>query len=186
MSAAPGALAHALPAAELVARSARRLRRRLPPHVDVRDLIQAAWLRLLCRDTAADAARSADHQAAHLAAHVRGAMIDELRSVDAVLRDAMAAADDDTQARIEAMPCTETRPDHAAELAESLRVLHAAVCELHHPLRLVMLHQLAEVPAVTTAATLRVDPSRVSQLRADALRLLRVRLARPFGVMPAR
>ena len=50
-----GARAGLLAHAPLLQAAARRLARRLPPHVDVRDLVQAAWLRLLRRPAGADA-----------------------------------------------------------------------------------------------------------------------------------
>ena len=181
MSAAQGATHQPLPPADLVARTARRLAKRLPPHIDMRDLMQAAWVRMLRLPPAAAAVRDPAHQVAHLTLHTRGAMLDELRATDPVLRRAMASADDDTHAELDAVACPAAQPDIAVERAQSLRVLHAAVCELPHPLRMVVLHQLAEVPAHATAATLHISPSRVSQLRADALRLLRLRLARRFA-----
>ena len=168
--------------AALIGRVARRLVRRLPASVDIRDLIQAAWVRLLRLRPDVPAARSDAHQQHHLAAHIRGAMLDELRAIDRPLREAMASASDDTDAQLAAMPCQGEQPQQVAERRESLRVLLRAVDALPPKLRLVMRDQLGQVPAADTAARLGVDAARVSQLRVQALRLLRLRLAVPLGL----
>lgn len=72
------------------------------------------------------------------------------------------------------LPSEDRSPEHAVEHREKLEYLFAAVAELPPRLRLVVREYfLAERPMAEIAARLGVSESRVSQLRATALTLLR-------------
>jgi RNA polymerase sigma factor for flagellar operon FliA len=196
---------------------------RVPSHVDRDDLTSAGLAALVQAAHAFDPARGVPF-ARYAATRIRGALVDELRSIDWASRsvrrrareldetrsrlaaalgrpatdaevasaaglsiDEVAANDDDVaRAQVLSLHASEDNdlgellvsstpsPDVLAEHRERLTYLTEAVAELPERLRVVVeQYFLAERPMAEIAATLGVTESRVSQMRAEALILLR-------------
>lgn len=207
----------------LVGHIVRETMGRVPSHVSRDDLTSAGLTALVLAARAYDESRGVPFDR-YAATRVRGAILDELRSIDwasrsvrrrardlAETRSSLAAAlgrpatveevaraaglspeevssnDDDvaraqvlslqgsTAATIEEMvPHTEPSPEQVAEHAERLVYLREAIAELPERLRKVVEdYFFAERPMAEIAAELGVTDSRISQMRAEALALLR-------------
>jgi len=76
----------------MVRRTAMRLSRRLPAHIDVADLISAGWVGLMEALSRADANMPASELDAYTSYRVRGSMLDYLRSLDPATRHARNAS----------------------------------------------------------------------------------------------
>jgi RNA polymerase sigma factor for flagellar operon FliA len=222
--------------------------RRVPGHVDRDDLTSAGLTALVQASKAFDTSHGVPF-ARYAATRVRGAILDELRSIDWASRsvrrrarevDAVRAqlagslghlpsgqevADalgltttevaqndgDIVRARVlsiqgaqdasldDVLPAREATPEQELEHREQLTYLIEAVAELPDRLRFVISEYfLQERPMAEIASELRVTQSRVSQMRAEALVLLRdalhhelepallVPLARPTGAAARR
>lgn len=162
----------------LVHAIARRIARRLPASIDVRDLVQAAWVRLLAMK--AGPWQSDAHRDAAIAQHAQGAMFDEARSQAWGPRRAPCQAT--PMDELEHHPDPAETPDQVAERTQSMQQLRAAVALLPPRLRDVMTGLLAGETGAAAAARLGVSESRISQLRAQGAKLLRLRLQAPFGL----
>jgi RNA polymerase sigma factor for flagellar operon FliA len=196
---------------------------RVPSHVDRDDLTSAGLAALVQAAHAYDADRGVPF-ARYAATRIRGALVDELRSIDWASRSVrrrareldstrsrLAAAlgrpatdaevasaaglsvdevtangDDVARAQVLSLQASEDTdlgemlissapsPEVLAEHRERLTYLSEAVAELPERLRVVVeQYFLAERPMAEIAATLGVSESRVSQMRAEALILLR-------------
>ena len=149
----------------LVRQVARSMMGKLPPWVRLADLEQAgligAWQAL--QNWSADRAASFGPYARQ---RIQGAMQDDLRRLGQVSEP----LPDDT-----ASPAP--GPAELAELAQSKRLLLAAVAQLPQPHRGVIHDALGDVDQTATAHRLGLSPSRVSQLKREALCLLRAHLA---------
>lgn len=162
----------------LVQAIAWRIARRLPASIDMRDLVQAAWVRLLAMKPAPW--QSDAHREAAIAQHAQGAMFDEARRQSWGPRRAPCQAVPIDELEQQADPA-ET-PQEAAERTQSMQQLRAAVALLPPRLHDVMTALLAGETEAETAARLGVSESRISQLRAQGAKLLRLRLQAPFGL----
>ena len=207
----------------LVGHIVRETMARVPSHVSRDDLTSAGLTALVQAGQAFDASRGVPF-ARYAATRIRGAIVDELRSIDWASRsvrrrardldatrsslavtlgrratDAEVAtttglsveevtANDEDVARAqvlslhaaedagveEVLVSTEPSPEVVAEHRERLTYLTEAIAELPERLRLVVeQYFLAERPMAEIAETLGVSESRVSQIRAEALVLLR-------------
>ncbi len=201
---------------------------KVPAHVDRDDLSSAGFAALVQAARVYDATRGVPF-AGYAATRIRGAIVDELRSIDWASRsvrrrarevdttrnslatalgrppsntevasatglsveEISANADDVARAQVFSLQASEdgglaeslasTLPSPEGELirAERLTYLTEAVAELPERLRLVVeQYFLNERPMAEIAATLGVSESRVSQIRAEALVLLRDALHR--------
>jgi RNA polymerase sigma factor for flagellar operon FliA len=207
----------------LVGHIVRETMARVPSHVDRDDLTSAGLTALVMAASAFDAERGVPFNR-YAATRVRGAIVDELRSIDWASRSVRrrsreldatrsqlanvlgraatpaevaqaagvtvgeVAANDDDVARAQVLSLHASEDDAIGErlvskspdpLAsvmhkEQLTYLVEAIAELPERLRLVVeQYFLAERPMAEIAATLGVTESRISQLRAEALVLLR-------------
>ncbi|TIC85971.1 sigma-70 family RNA polymerase sigma factor [Nocardioides sp. GY 10113] len=207
----------------LVGHIVRETMGRVPSHVSRDDLTSAGLTALVLAAQAYDATRAVPFDR-YAATRVRGAILDELRSIDwasrsvrrrardlAETRAALAgalgrtptteevaqtagmtvdevAANDDDVARAqvlslqgsatttieELVPHTEPSPEDVYEHAERLTYLREAIAELPERLRKVVEdYFFAERPMAEIAAELGVTDSRISQMRAEALALLK-------------
>jgi RNA polymerase sigma factor FliA len=208
----------------LVAHIVRETMGRLPAHVDRDDLNSAGLTALVQASKAWDPERGIPFSR-YAAQRIRGAILDELRSVDWASRsvrrrareiesarstlatelrrvpdDAQVAAhlgttlaeiqqSDDDLARAsvlsldagseqgdaaEVLPSAEPSPESLVEHRERLQYLVEAVAELPERLRAVVQgYFIDERPMAELAAELDVSESRISQIRAEALVLLR-------------
>ncbi|WP_309136440.1 sigma-70 family RNA polymerase sigma factor [Nocardioides campestrisoli] len=222
----------------LVGHIVREMAGRVPSHVSRDDLTSAGLAALVQAAHAFDAERGVPF-ARYAATRIRGALLDELRSVDWASRsvrrrardldetrhrmaatlgrvpsnaevasamgmslDEVIANDDDiARAQVlslqgapddaldELLPADGATPEQLLEHQERLTYMIEAVAELPERLRIVVNdYFLAERPMAEIAAELGVSESRVSQLRAEALSLLRDVLHRelePGLVKPA-
>jgi RNA polymerase sigma factor FliA len=232
----------------LVAHLVRETMARVPSHVDRDDLRSAGLVALVKASRTFDAGRGVAF-GAYAAARVRGALLDELRSVDWASRSVRRKAreieetrqrlatalgafpDDAAVARAlgidaeeivrcqsdvaragvtsldagsemplaELVRSSELGPEASVEVAERLEYLQAAVVELPERLRRVVEgYFLEERPMAELAVELEVTESRISQMRAEALVMLKdamnaalapemvVPQARPGGVVARR
>ncbi|MBB3042544.1 sigma-70 family RNA polymerase sigma factor [Nocardioides soli] len=210
----------------LVAHLVREVSGRIPASVDRDDLRSAGLVALVAAARAFDADRGVPFPA-YAAQRIRGALVDELRSVDWASRSvrrkgreieaarqrlatAMGQFPDDrvvaeslgvstaevvrsdadvVRAAVlsihgtdrdlaDDVPTTALGPQAALERAERLAYLADAIAELPERLRVVVRgYFLEERPMAELGAELGVTESRVSQLRAEALALLRGALA---------
>lgn len=207
----------------LVGHIVRETMTRVPAHVDRDDLTSAGLLALVQAARAFDAARGVPFNR-YAATRIRGAIVDELRSIDwasrsvrrrsreldatrsrlatllgrpatqAEVADAAGLSvaevvgndDDIARAQVLSLHASEDEgigeslvgnapdPQRSLEHRERLVYLTEAIAELPERLRLVVeQYFLNERPMSEIAATLGVTESRISQLRADALVLLR-------------
>jgi RNA polymerase sigma factor for flagellar operon FliA len=212
----------------LVGHIVRETMARVPAHVDRDDLTSAGLAALVQAAQAYDPDRGVPF-ARYAATRIRGALVDELRSIDWASRsvrrrareleatrarlaaalgrtasdaevasatglsvEEVAANDDDvTRAQVlslhasedtdlgEYLVSTTPSPEVMAEQQERLTYLAEAVAELPERLRIVVeQYFLAERPMAEIAETLGVSESRISQIRAEALILLRDALNR--------
>lgn len=212
----------------LVGHIVRETMARVPAHVDRDDLTSAGLAALVQAAQAYDPDRGVPF-ARYAATRIRGALVDELRSIDWASRsvrrrarelestrsrlaatlgrpatdaevasasglaveDVTANDDDVTRAQVLSLHASEDNglgdhlvsttpsPEVMAEQHERLTYLAEAVAELPERLRLVVeQYFLAERPMAEIAETLGVSESRISQLRAEALVLLRDALNR--------
>ncbi|MFC7492787.1 MULTISPECIES: sigma-70 family RNA polymerase sigma factor [unclassified Nocardioides] len=209
----------------LVQHIVREVSRRIPSYVDRSDLQSAGNVALVRAAQAWDPERGVPF-ASYASVRVRGALVDELRSVDwasrsvrrrgreieeerarqsaatgesasnaavaaalgldaaaetrsdaAVARASVASLEADA-AVLDTLACPSTSPSEQVEAGEQRRYLVAAIEELPVRLRAVVRgYFLEERPMAEIAAELGVTESRVSQLRAEALVLLRDALA---------
>lgn len=207
----------------LVGHIVRETMGRVPSHVNRDDLTSAGLTALVLAGRAFDAARGVPFDR-YAATRIRGALLDELRSVDWASRsvrrrardltetrsrlaglfgrtptaaevaqstgmtvDEVAANDDDVaRAQVlslqgstttpieELLPTRAPSPEDLVEQAEKLTYLREAIAELPERLRVVVEdYFFAERPMADIAAELGVTDSRISQMRAEALALLR-------------
>ena len=207
----------------LVGHIVRETMSRVPSHVDRDDLTSAGLLALVQAAQAFDAERGVPFNR-YAATRIRGAIVDELRSIDWASRSVRRRAreldatrsqlatalgrpathaevadaaglsvgevtgngDDIARAQVLSLHAAEDDgigdtlvgnapdPQGALEHGERLTYLAEAVAELPERLRLVVeQYFLNERPMAEIAATLGVSESRISQLRAEALVLLR-------------
>ncbi len=207
----------------LVGHIVRETMTRVPSHVDRDDLTSAGLLALVQAAQAFDAGRGVPFNR-YAATRIRGAIVDELRSIDWASRSVRRRSRelDATRSRLATMlgrPATQAEvadaaglsvsevvgnvddiaraqvlslhaseddgigetlvgnapdPQRALEHRERLTYLVEAVAELPERLRLVVeQYFLNERPMAEIATTLGVTESRVSQLRAEAMVLLR-------------
>lgn len=207
----------------LVGHIVRETMGRVPSHVSRDDLTSAGLTALVLAAKAFDAARGVPFDR-YAATRIRGAILDELRSIDwasrsvrrrardlADTRAALAGvygrtpttdevaraagisthevtANDDDVARAQVLslqgsttttiedmvPHTEPSPEEAIEHRERLTYLAEAIAELPERLRKVVEdYFFAERPMAEIADELGVTDSRISQMRAEALALLR-------------
>jgi RNA polymerase sigma factor for flagellar operon FliA len=219
----PGSEALIVKHMALVGHIVRETMARVPSHVDRDDLSSAGLTALVQSAHAYDPSRGVPFNR-YAATRVRGAIVDELRSIDWASRsvrrrareldatrarlatllgrpasteeiaqavglslEEIAANDEDVaRAQVLSLHASEddgigeslvsSTPDPQATLEqhERLTYLAEAVAELPERLRLVVeQYFLAERPMAEIAATLGVTESRISQLRAEALVLLR-------------
>ncbi|MEQ6903718.1 sigma-70 family RNA polymerase sigma factor [Nocardioides sp. YIM 152588] len=207
----------------LVGHIVRETMGRVPSHVSRDDLTSAGLTALVLAAQAYDASRAVPFDR-YAATRIRGAILDELRSIDwasrsvrrrardlAETRAALAGAlgrtptvdevaataglstdevtaNDDDVARAQVLslqgsttttiedlvPHTEPSPEEMYEHAERLTYLREAIAELPDRLRKVVEdYFFAERPMADIAAELGVTDSRISQMRAEALALLK-------------
>lgn len=219
----PGSEALIVQHMALVGHIVRETLARVPSHVDRDDLSSAGLAALVQAAHAFDPARGVPFPR-YAATRIRGAIVDELRSIDWASRlvrrrareldatrtalatslgrpatDAEVASaaglsleevtsngDDVARAQVlslhasedsslgESLVSSTPSPEALAEHAERLTYLAEAVAELPERLRVVVeQYFLHERPMAEIAATLGVSESRVSQIRAEALVLLR-------------
>lgn len=222
----------------LVGHIVRETAGRVPSHVSRDDLTSAGLVALVRAAHSYDAERGVPF-ARYAATRIRGALIDELRSVDWASRsvrrrardldetrhrmaatlgrvpsdgevasalglsveEVVANSEDIARAQVlslqgapedaldELLPTDTATPEQLAEHRERLTYMVEAVAELPERLRTVVTgYFLAERPMAEIAAELGVSESRVSQMRAEALSLLRDALNReldPDLVKPA-
>jgi len=210
----------------LVGHIVRETMGRVPSHVSRDDLTSAGLTALVLAAQAYDADRGVPFDR-YAATRIRGAILDELRSIDwasrsvrrrardlaetrarlagvfgrtpsteevaraAGLSPAEVSANDDDVARAqvlslqgsttttieEMVPHTEPSPEETIEHRERLTYLVEAIAELPERLRKVVEdYFFAERPMADIAADLGVTDSRISQMRAEALALLRAGL----------
>lgn len=232
----------------LVAHLVRETMARVPSHVDRDDLRSAGLVALVKASRSFDESRGVAF-GAYAASRIRGALLDELRSVDwasrsvrrksleieetrqrlasamgqfpddvtvdkalgieveeivktekDVARAGVTSLDAGTEMPLaELVRSGEPGPEAALEMAERLEYLTAAIAELPERLRLVVEgYFLEERPMAELAEELGVTESRISQIRAEALVLLKDALnaalapelvqphARPGGVVARR
>ncbi len=207
----------------LVGHIVRETMGRVPSHVSRDDLTSAGLTALVLAARAFDGERGVPFDR-YAATRVRGALLDELRSVDwasrsvrrrardltetrsqlanvlgrtpttvevaqaAGMTEAEVAANDDDVSRAqvlslhgstttpidELVPTRAPSPEQLVERAERLTYLREAIEELPERLRVVVQdYFFAERPMADIAAELGVTDSRISQMRAEALALLR-------------
>lgn len=208
---------------QLVGHIVRETMGRVPSHVNRDDLTSAGLTALVLAARAYDAERGVPFDR-YAATRIRGALLDELRSIDWASRsvrrrardlsetrsalanalgrtpsvtevaraaglteDEVAANDDDVaRAQVlslqgstttpidELVPHRAPSPEDLLEQAEKLEYLREAIEELPDRLRIVVQdYFFAERPMADIAAELGVTDSRISQMRAEALVLLR-------------
>ncbi|HWU22179.1 MAG TPA: sigma-70 family RNA polymerase sigma factor [Nocardioides sp.] len=208
---------------QLVGHIVRETMGRVPSHVNRDDLTSAGLTALVLAARAYDAERGVPFDR-YAATRIRGALLDELRSIDWASRsvrrrardlsetrsalanalgrtasptevaqaagltvDEVAANDDDVaRAQVlslqgstttpidELVPHRAPSPEDLLEQAEKLEYLREAIEELPDRLRVVVQdYFFAERPMADIAAELGVTDSRISQMRAEALVLLR-------------
>lgn len=211
----------------LVGHIVRETMSRVPGHVSRDDLTSAGLTALVTADRSFDAERGVPF-ARYAATRIRGAVLDELRSVDWASRsvrrrardldrtrselavalgrpataeevatslgltaDEVLANDEDTaRAAVMSLQAGEgspvelllvdrgPAPDEQVLKGEEVAYLHDAIAELPERLRIVVeQYFLAERPMAEIAEALDVTESRVSQMRAEALALIRHALA---------
>ncbi|MCU0674523.1 MAG: RNA polymerase sigma factor FliA [Myxococcota bacterium] len=163
----------------LVRRLAFRLARRLPPNVDVGDLIGAGSEGLVRAADAYDPARHASF-AAYAEMRIRGAMLDELRSLDPMTRHGRRRLAEVTKA-VQELTRTLGRAPEEAEVAGHLGL------ELDEYRRLC--EEAARVPAL--ARTGDIDPDVLVQSDSDVFTIVEERerselLARAIDALPER
>ncbi|WP_296607235.1 sigma-70 family RNA polymerase sigma factor [Nocardioides sp.] len=214
----------------LVAHVVRETMARVPSHVDRNDLRSAGLVALVTAARSYDPARGVPF-VRYAAPRIRGAMVDELRSIDWASRsvrrrsreieeararlaatmgefpddeavaaalglsnDEVVRADSEVsravvlpldagaqQGLADLLPGREPGPAERAEHLERVRYLADAVDELPERMQHVVRgYFLEERPMAELAAELGVTESRISQLRAEALVLLRDALAEAF------
>ena len=213
----------------LVQHLVREVSARIPASVDRDDLRSAGLAALVAAGEAFDPGRGAPF-AAYAAIRIRGAIVDELRSIDwasrsvrrrgreiddtrqqlatslgsfpddaavakklgmtvqevtradaDVARATVIALDAGEQGIEDLLPSSGPSPADLSELAEQRAFLADAISELPDRLRLVVTQYfLLERPMAEIGAELGVTESRVSQLRAEALVLLREALETAF------
>lgn len=207
----------------LVGHIVRETMGRVPSHVNRDDLTSAGLTALVLAGRAFDPARGVPFDR-YAATRIRGALLDELRSVDWASRSVRrrardltetrgrlaglfgrtpttaevaqstgmtveeVAANDEDVARAqvlslqgstttpieELLPTRSPSPEALLEQAEKLTYLREAIAELPERLRVVVEdYFFAERPMADIAAELGVTDSRISQMRAEALTLLR-------------
>jgi RNA polymerase sigma factor for flagellar operon FliA len=207
----------------LVGHIVRETMGRVPSHVNRDDLTSAGLTALVQAANAFDAERGVPFER-YAATRIRGAILDELRSVDWASRsvrrrardleetrtrlastlgrtptvaevanalgmsvDEVVANDDDvnraqvlslqgttTSSLDELLPTRAPSPEELVEHQEKLTYLVEAIAELPERLRVVVQdYFFAERPMADIAADLGVTDSRISQMRAEALVLLR-------------
>jgi len=207
----------------LVGHIVRETMGRVPPHVNRDDRTSAGLTALVQAAQAFDAERGVPFER-YAATRIRGAIVDELRSVDWASRsvrrrardldetrsrlastlgrtptvaevasamglsvDEVVANDDDvSRAQVlslqgatassldELLPTQAPSPEQLVEHQEKLAYLVEAIAELPERLRVVVQdYFFAERPMADIAADLGVTDSRISQMRAEALVLLR-------------
>lgn len=212
----------------LVAHVVRETMGRVPGHVNRDDLTSAGMMALVQAQRAYDATRGVPF-ASYATTRIRGAVLDELRSVDWASRSVRRRArsldetrnhlatalgripthaevasalglsaddvarneDDIARAHVlsiqgseqtdleQLLPTAGPTPEQVVENRERLTYMVEAVAELPERLRVVVeQYFLAERPMAEIAAELGVSESRVSQIRAEALVLLRGALDR--------
>lgn len=182
----PGGYAHARPERDelidrglpIVRRLAFRLARRLPPNVDVGDLIGAGTEGLLKAIESYDASHSARFET-YAESRVRGAILDELRSQDALTRHGRRQLGEVTRA----MRNLESRLGRSPEEQEVADELGLEL-EAYHKLT----ENLARAPALANLGTL--DPDDVaggmdSQVDVES-RELKVQLIGAIQRLPTR
>ncbi|GAB4010169.1 sigma-70 family RNA polymerase sigma factor [Nocardioides ultimimeridianus] len=208
---------------QLVGHIVRETMGRVPSHVNRDDLTSAGLTALVLAARAYDAERGVPFDR-YAATRIRGALLDELRSIDWASRsvrrrardlsetrsalanalgrtasptevaqaagltvDEVAANDDDVaRAQVlslqgstttpidELVPHRAPSPEDLLEQSEKLEYLREAIEELPDRLRIVVQdYFFAERPMADIAAELGVTDSRISQMRAEALVLLR-------------
>ncbi|WP_182523339.1 sigma-70 family RNA polymerase sigma factor [Nocardioides dongkuii] len=223
----------------LVGHLVREVLARVPAHVDRDDLRSAGLVALVKASRTFEPERGVVF-AAYASTRIRGALLDELRSVDWASRsvrrrsreiesarntlavqdgrvpdnDQVAAmlgvsvdvvercakdvaragvvsldAGEAEQSLAQLVPSVEPGPDAAVEMTERLQYLEAAIVELPERLRAVVEgYFLDERPMAELAAELGVTESRISQMRAEALVLLKDAMnaaLEPAAVRPA-
>lgn len=212
----------------LVGHIVRETAGRVPSHVSRDDLTSAGLVALVRAAHSFEAERGVPF-ARYAATRIRGALLDELRSVDwasrsvrrrardldetrhrmaatlgrvpsdsevasalgLTLEEVVANSEDITRAQVlslqgapedaldELLPADTSTPEQIAEHRERLTYMVEAVAELPERLRVVISgYFLAERPMAEIADELGVSESRVSQMRAEALSLLRDALNR--------
>lgn len=212
----------------LVGHIVREMTGRVPSHVSRDDLMSAGLVALVQAAHSFDSERGVPFTR-YASTRVRGALIDELRSIDWASRsvrrrardldetrhtmaatlgrvptnsevagalglsvdDVVANVDDVARAQVlslqgapddamdDLLPADTATPEQHAEHRERLTYMVEAVAELPERLRVVVSgYFLAEQPMAEIAAELGVSESRVSQMRAEALGLLREALHR--------
>jgi RNA polymerase sigma factor FliA len=194
----------------LVGHIVREIMTRLPAHVNRDDLVSAGMAALVVSAQGYDESRGVPF-ARFAAIRIRGALVDELRSMDWASRSVRGRAREVEQVRNQ-LAVTLSRSPRADEVANSMGVsvselsaidagasmmpdnqrgpeqllldreqlgyLHDAIDELPERLRYVVRAYFFEQRQMSDIATeLGVTESRISQLRAEALKLMRHGLA---------
>ncbi len=164
---------------DLVRRSARRLKARLPNTVELDDLVQAGMLGLLGALAAHDPQTGPFENYANI--RVRGAMVDEVRKTTAWCRAAR-------QSRVLSCEPAEFHEIEAPEesppiSAEEARALNAAIATLNaRQRRFLDLYYRDELTLTQTAEVLQVTPSRACQMHRAVLSKLRAVLEHPTPI----
>jgi RNA polymerase sigma factor for flagellar operon FliA len=121
----------------LVQSIANRIKRRLPAHVDVEDLVQTGMIGLLEASSRYDAARTPDFSS-YANSRITGAILDELRKWDSCSRQDRRNSRriEDAKAQLRAAMNTEPSKEEVAEavglgLAEYDRLLHRLESSKH-------------------------------------------------------
>jgi RNA polymerase sigma factor FliA len=179
----------------LVKRLAWRVHRRVPSHVDRRDLVSSGMVGLLAAVDGYDPEYS-DVFAAYAAPRIFGAIIDSLRKNDLVPRSARERGDEIQVLSLEeplpqngtgqAPPSMgETIPDAGAEDPATSVVeretLRAALCELSERERqIVALHYFGDMSFASLANLVGVTPTRLRTIHAQAMARLQQLLEEPL------
>jgi RNA polymerase sigma factor for flagellar operon FliA len=169
----------------LAASIARSMSKQLPRHLDPQDLEQDARLGLMDAALKFDARRNAAF-GTNARRRIRGAIIDGLRRTDHLSRDertSIKAEGADAPAgalhpkTADEIPGVLVAPDRYAVEAERDRLLHDAICTLPARWRIVIRAYYHGGKTMREIGLgLGVNESRVSNIRARALRRLRQRL----------
>jgi RNA polymerase sigma factor FliA len=193
--------------ADLVKRIAYHLAGRLPPQVEIADLMQAGMMGLLEAATHYSSGRGASFET-YAGIRIRGAMLDALRKLDwaprsvhrkaraaqmgvplteyqQILRDALGCqllrlndAEEGEDSQLDRLPDGSPDPEGLALEESRRRALAAAVLELPERERLVLsLYYEQELNLKEIGAVLKVTESRVCQLHGQALLRLKALLA---------